>query len=495
MAIIALALPLLSLILLGSLWLWQNGYIFYWAIGACLVTLAAYAVQRWLLRDAVTGVSEADRKMEGPEPGWTAREKAAWDAVSDVVATLNPNELTSRDAIFALGTRTIDAVARQMHPGESDPVWKFTVPEALGLVQRVSGELGPFVRENIPLGDRLTVRQVMTIYRWRSVIGMAEMAYDLWRVVRLMNPASAITQEMRENVTRQIYDWGREELARRLATAYVREVGRAAIDLYSGRLRVAPEALASTVTKATREDRAATPTLAEPLRILVLGQVGVGKSSLINALSQEVKAAVDVLPATRGYIAYELKREGAPEALLIDSPGFTDEKSAIAAQLEEADTSDLIVWVTSATRPDREAERHALDRLRDHLAARLSRRPPPVLVVLTHIDQLRPASEWSPPYDVESGDGAKAVSIREATEVVAAELSTPVQALVPVCLDRSRGLYNVDVVWARMLDVMPEAQSGRLLRVLDAAGSEGSWRRLWTQAVNAGRVITHTLKQ
>ena len=41
---------------------------------------------------------------------------------------------------------------------------------------------------------------------------------------------------------------------------------------------------------------------------------------------------------------------------------------------------------------------------------------------------------------------------------------------------------------------MPEAQSARLLRVLLAAGSEGRWRRLWTQAVNAGRVGGHVLK-
>jgi predicted GTPase len=381
-----------------------------------------------------------------------------------------------------------------MHPGERDPLWKFTLPEALALVERVSGELGPFVRENIPLGDRLTVGQVMAIYRWRSIIGVAETAYDLWRIIRFMNPASAITQEMRENVTRQLYDWGREELARRLAVAYVREVGRAAIDLYSGRLRVSPEVLAETVTPATRADQAAAQTLAEPLRILIVGQIGAGKSSLINGLSQEVRAAVDVLPATQGYTAYELKREGSPEALLIDSPGLTADAAATLTLLEEADESDLVIWVVSATRPDRETDRKVLDALREHLAARLERRPPPILVAFTHIDQLRPAQEWNPPYDLEQGGAPKALAIRQASEVVAAELAAPIQTLVPVCLDETRGLYNVDVVWAKILDVMPEAQAARLVRVLTAAGSEANWRRVWTQAVNAGRVITRALK-
>lgn len=493
MLIIALALPILSLVVLGTLWLWEKGCVLHWALAACIITLAAYGVERWRLRDMVADARKVSDVIGLGEPGWTARESAAWDAVLRIAEDIEPATITSRDAVLALGTQTVDAVARRMHPGENDPLWKFTLPEALALIERVSGELGPFVRENIPLGDRLTVAQFMAIYRWRSIIGVADTAFDLWRIIRLMNPASAITQEMRENVTRQLVDWGRAELARRLAAAYVREVGRAAIDLYSGRLRVSPETLAETVTPATRADLTAAQGLAEPLRMLVVGQVGTGKSSLINALSEEVRAAVDVLPATKGYTAYELKREGSPEALLIDSPGLTADAADLLALLERAGSSDLIIWVSSATRPDRETDRKALDALRNHLAARIERRPPPILVILTHVDQLRPAQEWRPPYNLDDGENAKAVSIRQACEVVAAELGAPIQTLVPVCLDETRGLYNVDVVWARILDVVPEAQAARLVRVLAAAGNEASWRRVWTQAVNAGRVITRAL--
>jgi len=493
MLIIALALPLVSLVLLGSLWLWQHGYVLYWAIAACVVTLSAYAIERWILRDAVKRVRPPEDPQDAPDPLWNARETAAWEAVMRIIETLEPSKIDSRDAVLALGTRTVDAVAKQMHPGEKDPLWKFTVPEALALIERVSSELGPLVRESIPLGDRLTVGQLLTIYRWRSIIGVAESAFDLWRIVRLLNPASALTQEMRENVTRQLYDWGREELARRLAAAYVREVGRAAIDLYSGRLSVPAATLATTVTKATRQDRAESG-LAEPLRVLIAGQVGAGKSSLINALAGEIKAAADVLPATKGFTAYELKRQGSPEALLVDSPGLGSDADETAALLKEADHCDLVLWAVSATRPDREADRRTLSTLRDHLAARFERRQPPILLVLTHIDQLRPFQEWSPPYDLEDSAVPKAQSIRRALQAVAEDVGIPIEATVPVCLDPVRGVYNVDTLWAKILDVMPEAQSARLLRVLLAAGSEGRWRRLWSQAVNAGRVVTHVLK-
>ena len=152
---------------------------------------------------------------------------------------------------------------------------------------------------------------------------MVEKGYDLWRIVRLLNPVSAATQELRERFTRQIYDAGREHLARRLARAFVREVGRAAIDLYGGSLRVSAGRLETHVSAATRRDMAALDERGnEPIRILVAGQGGAGKSSLVNALANAVEAAVNAVPTTARFTAYKLTHEGLPAALLIDSPGL-----------------------------------------------------------------------------------------------------------------------------------------------------------------------------
>ena len=66
-------------------------------------------------------------------------------------------------------------------------------------------------------------------------------------------PRSAATQELRERFTRQIYEAGREHLARRPgARAFVKEVGRAAIDLYGGSLRVTSADSATTSRRAAR---------------------------------------------------------------------------------------------------------------------------------------------------------------------------------------------------------------------------------------------------
>ena len=67
------------------------------------------------------------------DPCWTAREQAAWTAVEAIAANVRPAELTDRDRVLNLGIRTIEAVARQIHPQDRNPLWKFTIPEALAL--------------------------------------------------------------------------------------------------------------------------------------------------------------------------------------------------------------------------------------------------------------------------------------------------------------------------------------------------------------------------
>lgn len=245
MLLIALALPILSLAVLGSVWLWQNGYILHWAVAALATTAVAFGIERWLLRDAFEGVDKAAASEPIDVSYTTERENAAWQAVLKLSEETEPDTINSRDALIDLGKRTVETVARQMHPEHKDPLLKFTLPELLALIERVSAELGPFMRETIPLGDRLTVGQFLAIYRWRGILDVADKAYDIWRIVRMMNPATAVAQELREKFTRQLYDWGRKELARRLTTAYVREVGRGAIDLYSGRLRYRTQAPAA----------------------------------------------------------------------------------------------------------------------------------------------------------------------------------------------------------------------------------------------------------
>lgn len=402
--------------------------------------------------------------------------------------------MTSQEAALELAFKTIDAVARRIHPEVREPVWQFTVPEALAMLERVSKRLGTFVGENVPLSDRLTVAQALTLYRWRGTIDALEKAYDIWRIARLANPVTAATLEIRERLSKQMLQWGRERIARQLAEAYVKEVGRAAIDLYGGRLSVGVHELEAHVTGVSRTDldNAAKET-AEPLRVMVAGQVSAGKSSLINALAGEVRAAVDVLPTTSRFVPYELKHSGLPTALIIDSPGL--DPNTVDELLQRSADCDIILWVAAANAADRKLDGRVISGFRSSFAARPNRRRPPMLLVLTNIDRLRPFKEWLPPYDLEAATKPKAHSINEALEAAAADLEFDVTEVVPVSLLNEQEPYNIDALWSRIVAILPEAQRAQLLRRLQDLKSESRWSRLWSQTVSGGQLIGRTMKR
>lgn len=497
-AIVAIGMlfPLLLLLPFGSLWLWQQGYIVYWAAAACGSTLVAFLLQLWLFPPATEKALERQPASESSaaeeDPTWTPREREAWAAVEKLAGEADPEQLTTRDGAIQLALATVETVAKRLKPEIKAPLWQFTVPEVLALSERVSGELRTFIERNVPLGDKLTVAQLLRVYRWRGAIELYEKGHDIWRLIRLMNPVTAATHEVREQMTKRLYAWGREHVAKRLSETYVKEIGRAAIDLYGGRLAVSQEDLEAHVSDATIADRAALASrVAEPLRILIAGQVSAGKSSLVNALAEAVKAAVDPLPTTTRFTAYELKRDKFPTALLIDSRGLTSEEGAIDVLLPEAERCDLLLWVCPANRADRAVDKQALTGFRAHFAARLNRRRPPVLLIMTHIDLLRPFHEWKPPYDVEAGADEKAVSIREAIAAARADLEFEADDVVPVSLLPGRS-YNVDAIWAKIMETLPEAQASQLVRGLRDV-EKFKWTKLLRQAAGAGRTIARAV--
>jgi uncharacterized protein len=489
--IVALLLPTLSLLPLGTIWLWQHGYILYWAVGTCIAVVGVYYLEKRLItplpREALT-----DEAAERPDAEWTPRQLEAWSDVTRFANSVHSDRINSRDALLALGLETVEVVAKRLHPERGDPLLQFTVPEALAVIERASINLRRFLVDSFPLGDRITVAQIMWLYRWRGALHLAEKGYDLWRIVRLLNPVTAATQELRERFTRQIYEAGREHLARRLARAFVREVGRAAIDLYGGNLRVSAEQLRGHVTAASRQDAVTVEAREEePIRILVAGQTGVGKSTLINALANTVDAVVDVLPATKRFTAYRLTRDGLPKAFVIDSPGLANAENQ-QDLIEATHECDMILWVVSASRAARDIDARALAAIRAHFAATGDRYRPPMLLVLTHIDNLRPFNEWAPPYDLGTDTRKKATTIRDALQAVGGELDFAVDEIIPVRADSAAAPYNIDALWARLIALMPDAQRARLLRTLEDIKGSPTWRTVWSQAANAGRVIADT---
>jgi hypothetical protein len=244
--VMGLLLPTLALIPLGSLWLWQHGYLVYWALATLACTALAFFFERRTLGSPPSKVVEhkavaeaaAAIPIDARDHDDPARSEA--EAAIDVFANhSNSRTITTWNDLLNTGLETVEIVAKVYHPGSKDPMLHFTVPEALTLVEQVSGRLRPVFEGTIPLGNRLTVAQFAKVYRWRGIYDVAGRAWSVWRVARVLNPATAVTYEMRERLSKSLFGWLKETISGRLVHAYIHEVGAAAIDLYSGELRKA----------------------------------------------------------------------------------------------------------------------------------------------------------------------------------------------------------------------------------------------------------------
>ena len=147
------------------------------------------------------------------------------------------------------------------------------------------------------------------------------------------------------------------------------------------------------------------------------------------------------------------------------------------------------MWVASATQPARGPDRKRLDDFRAWANAQLARRPPPVLLALTHVDELatRGGVDAALRYQ-RAGCGRRREAIRAAVNAAARALDLPVDAIVPVAMPPGREVYNIDALWARIAIELDEAKLVQLDRL--RVGQQGlSLRELADQLGHAGRTI------
>jgi uncharacterized protein len=486
--VLCVALPWLSLLGLGMLWLWQGKYVWVWAIAAAIIGLPAIPLARLIRKRANVQARVALRDIAEPSRGWNAVEQDAWAQVLAIADATSPFSFTETEPLVASARDTIEAVARRFHPQGQSAWARFSLPEVLLLAERLCRDVRREALRHVPgvrtmrLSDLLWLQQQNERYGAAAQMGL-RVGYNLWRVLRAaINPLQAAGSE----TSSLLVDRAASVLSYRLRAYVTRllilEIGRAAIELYSGRLTLSEEELRA----AQGLDAAAAPEPDAPVRIVLVGQINAGKSSLLNALADEIKSAIGPLPTTARAVEYRLELHGRPAVSLVDMPGL-DPRNEAELQVQVA-RADLILWVASATQPARDPDRRTLETIRAWAGAQLARRAAPILLALTHIDELRPANEWDPPYDVAAPAGPKAQNIRAAVDAVARAFALPADAIVPVAMPPGREHYNLDALWGRIATELDEAKLVQLDRV--RLGQQRlSLRELADQLGRAGRFV------
>jgi predicted GTPase len=447
----------------------------------------------------------AKQSEEPPPMRWTDRDRLAWKSVEDRlkdVEKIPDNQFGDPQFYFDTARQMAESLALVYRPDARDPVGIVTVPEILTVIELASHDLNELAHTYVP-GSHL-----MTVDHWRT----ARKAIDWYRSASNVYWLASAVIDPIKTATRYIaakYGMGKpleafqQNVILWFYSAYVRKVGFYLIELYSGRLRVGvaryrelmaahehdpnPPVVVTPSPDATPAEPSTTPV---GISIVLIGQVKAGKSSLINALLGERKAETDVLPLTSEVTRYDLTAPGVPTKLhLLDTAGY-GRGGAEADNLEETadavQSSDIVLLVTHARNPARKFDVDFYQRLRKWFCDRPHLRFPPMMVVLTHVDLLTPAMEWSPPYDWAGGTRTKEKSMAEAV-IAARESFSDANGLVPCCTATGKEWGVHEEVLPAIVALLGEAKSVALLRCLHAEADEGKIKKVFSQLWAAGR--------
>jgi predicted GTPase len=480
-----LLLPWLGLVILGGFWLWQNQYL---AVG--LLILASFYGVLWILSQYLKNrqVSPFDLPPLLPDEHWPPTAEAVWTKLDKLAEELNPADypLTDSGRLLQLARHVINEVARHYYPKAGQAELDVPLRNILFIAEQVCRDMRQTLDEKVPLSHLLTIDDGLQLWKWKGKLKTGHMAYRVSTL--LFSPTTALPRELSSFFLGKMSTYPIGFLERWLLQTLVKKIGYYAIALYSGQL--APPRLSE-----SEPEMDITPAVKRPLRILIAGQVKAGKSSLVNALFGELRAATDVLPLTDALTIYSLKHDDMGEVLIFDSPGYGDESHWFKKDPQQAlGGFDLVLIVCSATQAGREADAQFLNELRSWFDERLERRLPPILVVVTHIDQLRPVREWQPPYDVQTPQDDKARNIRGALEDVAETLHIALEDNLPVSL-QIRGEYNIEAVWTAIAGKLPESLRAQYLRCLPEGKDKEKWAMIRTQLANTGRLLVSGLKK
>jgi uncharacterized protein len=263
-------------------------------------------------------------------------------------------------------------------------------------------------------------------------------------------------------------------LGQLLRETALRNLCQQAIALYGGETIVLPETASApalpkvktqTLKEILTEAKPISAVEQEPVKIILVGRTGAGKSSLINTLFQAERAEVDILPSTDRIKNYHWQIQNSDALNLLDTPGYEQvNRPELREQvLAYAATADLLLLVTPALDPALQMDVDFLRELKQEVAD-LS-----AIAIVTQVDRLRPIRQWNPPYNWRSGEQPKEKSIREATEYRAELLKDSCDLVLPIVTEEqksTRAAWGIEALSLELINAITPAKQLRLARFL-----------------------------
>ena len=480
LTILMTAVPLLVLVGAGLLFIYRQGYALQYAGLVVFCVLMLWSIRRFhRRRRSFEPLGDGISAEVQPDPSWGSHEREVFHRVCrrNLQRT---SELNNWDEdLVRLGCEVADDVAQQLSRGRRGSL-DVTVPEILGLVEQVQGEFRELATAPVvaPLLRNVSVSNILWVLKNRRRLAQAaedgKSLVDLARIA--INPPAGVVLIIESMIADGSFRYLSVQSQIELQRTMLDFVAAKSIDLYSGRFRNAVQA-------------GLPHAVAEPIRILLAGQAGAGKSSLAAAVAGALTAGSSA-PPDPGRVFLQ-----GQQCTIVEAPGFASVGEAgLRSRLtnwmrprstrEDANNDeieklfldcDMLVWVLRADQPARKADADALKRFQAAFEQRTRRRMPPLLVAVTHVDRPPLIESWPTNDDLSPPQQLK---IERVTAASARALGQP--GAIPLKLTAPN--WNLDELLRQMAAELPEAcysQNNRL-----RAGSDRDSKGIATAALS-----------
>jgi len=482
--IILMFTPFVFVFIFGLWYLYEKQWLIYWLL--MVVAILAFVKINFLIFGNKHYEIFTDKPQVTPNDTWDNRDDEVFKQMQTFAKEIDKSSLAFNQVLLNrlldIGIQTTQKVAAYYYPDSPNPALEVSLPHLLKISELVVNDMRKELIEKIPFSHRITINHFLKVPKVVDFFNDAHASYRVGRMIA--NPIGSILSEVKDHITSKLFAYSKEELLRWMVDFYILEVARYSIDLYGHNITL-------NAFEPVAQDTPNLPLLkASPLRIVVVGEVNSGKTSLIHALLVSSKALKDarLLPTESQHYPYQTPN--AIDTILIDTVGYQTidvTKPDSVELLDAIKKSDMLVLVFRANSAAREADQALLKSVERYYDAHPKLRKPVVIGVLNQIDKISPPKEWNPPFDIQNPKTLKEQNIQHALEVIQKELEIPY--LIPVNLHPNR-TYNIqEALVPILIKNLEEAKKVQYIRDLRAYQKREFWIKLKEQAKATHRFI------